>query len=110
MIRVEVRRAAADRSIVSFRVEGHADFAVAGKDIVCAGVSAVTVGTVNAIEALLDIELPCEMENGLLDVSVPAGIEANRYQQTQLLLESMVVMLQSIQESYGKYIRITEKA
>ena len=38
--------------IHSFEMTGHADFAEHGKDLVCAGASAVSFGAVNAIIAL----------------------------------------------------------
>jgi len=93
-------------SIRSFTVKGHAFYADPGKDIVCAGVSAVTVGTVNAIESLTGIELVSRMEEGYLQASVPEIPIGNKPEQVQLLLESMVLMLRTIQESYGDYIAI----
>ena len=38
--------------IVSFSLTGHADAGKTGKDIVCAAVSAVSIGAVNGIEGL----------------------------------------------------------
>jgi len=93
--------------ISSFTVQGHADYAEYGKDIVCAGVSAVTVGTLNAIEALLGVELDAQVEEGYLQASVPP-LEGNKLEQTQLLLESMLVMLKSIEKSYGKHISVKD--
>ncbi|NDI34023.1 ribosomal-processing cysteine protease Prp [Chengkuizengella sediminis] len=98
-----------EKKIVRYLVDGHAEFAEAGKDIVCAGVSTLTIGTVNAIESLLNIELPAEMHNGLLDVEIPKIEKREISDQTQLLLESMVVMLKSIQESYEDYLKIINK-
>ncbi|CAM4363833.1 ribosomal-processing cysteine protease Prp [Paenibacillus tarimensis] len=110
MISVTLTRRAADRRILSFAVEGHAEYAKPGKDIVCAGVSAVTVGTVNSIEALTGLELPASMRNGWLQSDIPpSGVEACD-EKVQLLLESMVVMLQTITESYGKYVVISEQS
>jgi hypothetical protein len=109
MIRVCIRRRTDNRFIESFRVDGHAQYDEPGKDIVCAGVSAVTVGTVNAVEALLDVKLSHRMKHGLLEVSVPRELAASRREQVQLLLESMVVMLKSIEQSYGAYIAMQEE-
>ena len=108
MIRVAIARERASRRIVGFRVEGHALFAESGKDIVCAGVSAVSVGTVNAAEAVVGVELPARMESGLLHVVVPNELPEAQRDSLQLLLESMVVMLQTIEQSYGKHIRLQE--
>ncbi|PZD94129.1 ribosomal-processing cysteine protease Prp [Paenibacillus sambharensis] len=110
MISITLTRRAADKRILSFAVEGHAEYAKPGKDIVCAGVSAVTVGTVNSIEALTGLELPASMRNGWLQSDIPStGVEASD-DKVQLLLESMVVMLQTISESYGKYVVISEQS
>ncbi|PYI52256.1 ribosomal-processing cysteine protease Prp [Paenibacillus flagellatus] len=104
MIRVTIERNRDSGTIEAFSVTGHAFYGKKGHDIVCAGVSAVTVGTVNAVERLTGVELPNEMRDGLLKVRIPEGTDEGRIGQIQLLLESMVVMLQSIEEAYGKYI------
>jgi len=108
MIRVTIRRDA-DGRIQSFRVKGHALYDESGKDIVCAGVSAVTVGTVNAVEALLGLELRAVTKHGLLEVTVPDKLEPSLSEKVQMLLESMIVMLQSIEQSYGAYIAMQDK-
>jgi len=107
VIQVKIERNK-DGSIRSFTVKGHAFYADPGKDIVCAGVSAVTVGTVNAIEALTGVELVNRMEDGFLQASVPDLPMGIKPEQVQLLLESMAVMLRTIQESYGDYIAIRD--
>lgn len=108
MIRVSVFRDVSDRSIRRFEVKGHADFAEHGKDIVCAGVSAVTVGTVNAVESVVGVKLECDMRDGYLRATVPGPVSPAVQDQIQLLLESMLVMLESIRQSYHSYIRIQQ--
>lgn len=102
------RRSKRDSQIQAFVVKGHAQYDVPGKDLVCAAVSAITVGTVNSIEKLTQVLPISEMESGLLDITIPVLPESSSEQgsQVQLLLESMVVMLQSIEETYGDYIKI----
>jgi uncharacterized protein YsxB (DUF464 family) len=110
MIRVEIRRAP-DERIVGFKLTGHADYDEAGKDIVCAGVTAVTFGTVNAIEALLQVDLdPKTPKRGHLDVVIPdpVSVSDETYPKLQLLLESMVHMIKGIESSYGKYVRVKD--
>ncbi|OUS77886.1 hypothetical protein B1748_03685 [Paenibacillus sp. MY03] len=109
MITVTLVRNEKDRRIVSFAVEGHAKYAKPGKDIVCAGVSAVSVGTVNAIETLAGIELPATVKNGWLSSDVPVLPDAESDSRMQLLLEGMVVMLETIATSYGKHVVIQEQ-
>lgn len=108
MIKVKIVRGE-DGGIRSFSVKGHAFYADPGKDIVCAGVSAVTVGTVNSIEALTGVELVSKVKNGFLQASVPDLPDGNKPDhRVQLLLESMIVMLRSIEETYGEFIAITD--
>ncbi|WP_219837961.1 ribosomal-processing cysteine protease Prp [Paenibacillus sp. R14(2021)] len=110
MITVTIeRQSAVDSRIVSFVIEGHAKFAKPGKDIVCAGVSSVSVGTVNAIEALAGVVLPASMKSGWLRSEIPVADDAVSNEKVQLLLESMIVMLQSIADAYGKYVGIRQQ-
>ncbi|XEC93172.1 ribosomal-processing cysteine protease Prp [Paenibacillus tarimensis] len=108
MITITIVRHRTDRRIASFSIEGHAKYAKPGKDIICAGVSAVSVGTVNSIEALTGVQLPASMKNGWLKSEVPEADDPATEAKVQLLLESMAVMLDSIQQSYGKYVVIHE--
>ena len=68
----------------------------------------LVVGTVNAVERLAGVELPNEMREGLLKVRVPDRLDESAIGQIQLLLESMVVMLESIQDAYGPYIALQQ--
>jgi|HigsolmetaAR203D_1030402.scaffolds.fasta_scaffold01114_12 uncharacterized protein YsxB (DUF464 family) len=111
MIRVTVVRERQSGRIAGFTLVGHAQYAEPGKDIVCAGVSAVAFGTVNSVEALLGVTLDCTTDEreGRLEAQVPKLADAAREERLQLLLESMVVMLNDIGRSYGKYMKITTK-
>jgi uncharacterized protein YsxB (DUF464 family) len=108
MIRVTIERLSLNDQIRSFKVKGHAKFADPGHDIVCAGVSAVTVGTVNAVETLLGFEMQSQMKDGFLQAEAPDNLDIQKQEKLQLLLESMVVMLQSIENMYGKYIQVKQ--
>ncbi len=108
MISVHITRRKPDRRIMRFSIEGHANYANKGKDIVCAGVSAVSVGAVNSVEALAGVQLPASMKDGWLSSEVPEEADASVDAKVQLLLESMVVMLDSIQQSYSRFVKIHE--
>ncbi|WP_054956371.1 ribosomal-processing cysteine protease Prp [Paenibacillus dakarensis] len=107
MITVQISRKE-DGLIHGFEVKGHAGYAAHGQDIVCAGVSSVTVGTVNSIESLTGISMETKMKGGFLSGIVPPVKDELVSGQVQLLLESMVVMLQGIADSYREYIQIQE--
>lgn len=97
-----------DGRVREFSVSGHAKYADPGKDIVCAGVSAITIGAVNAIEKLTGLVPEAKMQSGWLSAIAPECAEPARNDQVQLLLEGMVVALESIVDEYGKYVRIKE--
>ncbi|MFC0469409.1 ribosomal-processing cysteine protease Prp [Halalkalibacter kiskunsagensis] len=109
MITVEISRN--DMSdIVSFTMSGHADSGPHGHDLVCAGASAVSFGSVNAIAVLCQVELEVMMEEegGFLRCYVPNGLDNVTLEKVQLLLEGMIVSLQSIAEEYSRYIQIND--
>lgn len=107
MITIEIVRSA-DGRIRQFTVSGHAGYDKPGKDIVCAGVSAVTVGAVNAIEALTGIVPDAQMRDGWLHARLAETQDAERDKQAQLLLEGMTVSLATIASSYEQYVQIRE--
>ncbi|NEW04504.1 ribosomal-processing cysteine protease Prp [Paenibacillus sp. SYP-B3998] len=109
MIYVTIERLSPDSpQIASYVVEGHAEYDEPGKDLVCAAVSAVTFGTYNSIETLTGIIPIHEMELGFMDITIPDIPEADhvKSEQVQLIIESMIVMLQTIEQNYGDYITI----
>ena len=109
MIRITINRTKSGM-IHSFALEGHADFANRGEDIVCAGASAVSFGTVNSVIKLTGVEPDIEMgEGGFLHCVIPEGLSEEVQEKVQLLLEGMIVSLQTIEQDYGKHIKITFK-
>ena len=97
-------------AIQSFAISGHAFFADKGQDIVCAGVSAVSVGSINAVHALTGVTPQIEHdEDGFLRCTLPEVLPEGTYEKVQLLLEGMVVSLQTIEENYREHIKITFK-
>jgi hypothetical protein len=95
--------------IHSFEMKGHADFAEHGKDLVCAGASAVSFGAVNAIIALTGITPIIQQgsDGGYLKVTFPDQAENNH--DIQLIVKAMIVSLQTIEQDYGQHIKIILK-
>lgn len=97
-----------DNLYTGFDCVGHAGFADAGEDVVCAGVSALVINTINSIDALTKerFSLETEEENGeiLFRLDSPSGHDS------YLLLQSMVLGLQGIVNQYGnQYIALDFK-
>ena len=107
MIHVQIKQTS-DGTISSFKMSGHADFAEKGQDIVCAGASAVSFGSINAIMELTGVKpLIKQSDGGYLECKIPDQLPSSSADKVQLLLQSMVVSLQTIEQDYGKYIKIT---
>jgi len=109
MIKVHIQRTE-EGKIKSFTLSGHANFAKRGQDIVCAGVSAVSFGVVNSIIALTNVNpLIKQGENGgYLRCELPTIEDTLVEEKVQLLLEGMIVSLQTIEKEYGQYVQIVQ--
>ncbi|PTL38664.1 ribosomal-processing cysteine protease Prp [Alkalicoccus saliphilus] len=94
--------------IASFEMSGHAESGPYGFDLVCAGASAVSFGTVNAVYELTGtkLELDMEGEGGWLAARVPEGTAEAVYDQVQLLLEGLLVSFLTMEEQYGEFIQV----
>lgn len=109
MIRITINRTESG-IIHSFTMSGHANFADHGEDIVCAGASAVSFGTINAIEVLTGLVPEVELgKDGFLRCAIPDNVAEDVQEKVQLLLEAMVVSLETIERDYGKHLKITFK-
>lgn len=84
---------------LGFDCLGHAGYADAGEDIVCAGISALVINTVNAIEQYTTEPhtADADEESGAIRLRFlsPAGHDA------ELLMKTLVLGLQGIQSNYG---------
>ena len=92
-------------SVTGFRTEGHAGYAEYGEDIVCAAVSILVTNTINSIESFTSavFDYDVDEKRGFIDFKIIS--EATP--ETKLLLKSLILGLQMIQEEYGeKYLRI----
>ena len=87
-----------------FDMEGHAGYAEAGEDIVCAGVSALVINALNSIERFTDDETSCVSDED-------TGSIEFRFDGIPSLLDSMILGLEEIEDSndYEKYIDIIFK-
>ncbi|HLS35383.1 MAG TPA: ribosomal-processing cysteine protease Prp [Bacillota bacterium] len=94
--------------IEEITISGHAESGPAGYDLVCAGVSAVSFGAINAVYRLANVKLIIEQrkEGGYLHISFPEGLTQSQWEKAQLQLRSMIVSLQTIEEQYSDYIQV----
>ena len=88
-----------------FESRGHAGYAQAGEDIICAAVSVLAINTVNSIEEFTEDVFEAEQveEDGYLRIwfSEATG------ERTALLMDSLVLGIRSIEADYGnEYITL----
>ncbi|MCI9151945.1 MAG: ribosomal-processing cysteine protease Prp [Lachnospiraceae bacterium] len=91
-----------------FDTIGHAEYAQAGEDIVCAGASALVMNAINSIEAFTEdrFELNTREETGFISFRFPTAASHD----AGLLMNSLVFGLQGIQDFYGnEYISLIFK-
>uniref|UniRef100_UPI004055D19D ribosomal-processing cysteine protease Prp n=1 Tax=Agathobacter sp. TaxID=2021311 RepID=UPI004055D19D len=97
-----------NHEVTGFLCGGHAGYSEHGKDVICAGVSALVVNAINSIETFTScpFTLDVEEETGLIDFSFTEEIS----QDAALLVDSMILGLQGIQTNYGnEYIILNFK-
>ena len=83
-------------------VRGHAGYAKKGNDIVCAAISALSLGLVHSLEALTGDKVSHEISNGYLEIKYENLSECGK-----LLIDSFFITASDIQCAYGsKYIEI----
>ena len=107
MIQVTVFRNRNEKYI-GFDCKGHAGYANYGEDVICAGVSALVINTVNAISRYTQEEFSADTDEETGKVFLrflhPAGHDA------ELLVNSLVLGLQGIRDAYGaEYITLNFK-
>lgn len=100
MTRVQIFRTK-DGHFRSFTCQGHTGYAEEGEDIVCAGVSAIVINTVNCMQDLLheDIDVDYDAVNGG-DITV--NFNADPTEKADFLMDCMVHGLEWISRQYGK--------
>ncbi len=95
--------------IQGFTVKGHAGYNEAGKDIVCAAVSAVTQTAVIGLTDVAGINPKHIQHNGFLQCVLPRDMNQEQKKTTGVILRTMLAGLQSIKGAYPNLISIQER-
>ena len=103
MIKVQINKT--DNKDSSLIVSGHSNYDEHGRDIVCAGVSAVVTGGLNALAIENKDKISYRVEDGYVNVDV-LDIKDDKL---QAIMDVIVIQLRTIEESYKKYVKISEK-
>ena len=79
---------------------GHAGYAREGYDIICSAVSALTINTINSLEQFTEDDFEAEQseDGGYLKLT----ISDHASEKAELLMKSLVLGLQTVEEEYGR--------
>jgi len=102
MTEVTIYRNKADKYI-GYEIDGHADFAKAGKDIVCAAISVLSINCANSIDEIAHVKCDVTQKDGYLKVTV-RDFDNDK---VQLFIESLKLGLSEIQKNYPKNLKLT---
>ncbi len=89
--------------ITYLKVKGHAEYDEYGKDLVCAGVSSIMFGLMNAIDMTKEDAVIKDDGNQIEIINNADDLKIDAY------LELAVIQLKTIEESYSQYLMIDER-
>ncbi|MBQ1483455.1 MAG: ribosomal-processing cysteine protease Prp [Erysipelotrichaceae bacterium] len=88
---------------ISLDVSGHAEYGEYGKDLICASVSSIMFGFMNAIDGLEEDVKITQSENRITVVDHSGSEKVNDY------FELVIMQLKTIEASYGDFIKVERK-
>lgn len=94
MIRVMVRKDA-------ITIKGHAGYAAAGQDIVCAGVSALTQTLIKSIEDLAADRIQYQISPGRVDIKC-----VNLSEKARIIVDSFFIGVCLIADEFPDHVRV----
>ena len=108
MIHVDILRNGA--VTYGFTSRGHADYGEYGQDIVCSAVSAITQTCILGLTkvAKIDAGVSVDEENGIVCI-LDRDTDREKLQQAQLLLDTLVQGLSSIESAYPNTLNIRHR-
>ncbi len=97
-----------DGMITGFRCTGHAGYKRFGPDMVCAGISALTINANNSLEEIAGASVDTRPGRNKGDLSVRLLTKPD--EKTEVIMRSLVLGLREISRDYGeKYCKVTIK-
>ena len=92
-----------DEMYTSLQVSGHAESGEYGKDLVCASVSSIVFGFMNALD-VLDEDIEIKQLTNKIVIKNHSNSEM-----VQDYFELVMMQLKTIEESYGNFIKVERK-
>ena len=97
--------------MVGFTAKGHTGYAPAGRDIVCAGVSALLQTAFLGLKELAEVPLEVSQEpkSGFFSCRLKAAADPEKMAKADLILNLTYLGLQQIAAEYQKYVELSLK-
>ncbi len=106
MIRAKLFRSA-DGLWTGYELRGHADWADAGQDIVCAATSMLAINCVNSLESVCQVQAQVTEGDGRLSATLPDKMSPQQSHDAQVLLAALCQGLKDLQEAYPHNIQFS---
>lgn len=93
----------------SFEIKGHAEYSEEGYDIVCAGISATVITSLNLILKLLKnkIKFSEDQVKGYIFLEiVDENVDLTIHEFIELIVDNLISALQDIEESYPNHLKV----
>ena len=91
--------------VTAYEISGHALAGEPGKDLVCAGVSAVAFGLTNALIGLGLDEARIQLEDGYLRVDTRDADE-----DMNALIYGLIISLETIEREHAEHLSVVQSA
>lgn len=99
MIKVHIKQ---EKDHINYiKISGHAGYASAGYDIVCASLSSICITSVNAIIRYNENALLYTENDGLLEIGIMLHDSI-----IDMLVDNMVSLIEGVSEQYPKNVKI----
>ena len=106
MINVELYKTR-DDTLQKIKIEGHAEYAEYGKDIICAAVSVLSQSLIIGLERVLGVKIKTKIHEGYLELEYYIQ-DSSIIDSVDTLLLTFEYCIKEIEEQYGNYIKVKE--
>ena len=93
--------------LTGFSAIGHAGAADEGEDIVCAGISALTITAINSLEDIAKVEMHLHVGDGFASVRLCKKQKEHKLSVAQVILKTVQRGFNDMAVSYPQYMRIS---
>lgn len=101
-------------SVSHIDVTGHSGYEDSGKDIVCAGISALTIALINGMTEVLHYQESSILEEysaGVTRIKVPSfekETDNKKKNGLEVLLQTYLINVRLIEKTYGDFVEVVE--